>query len=85
MHRILVLAFALPLAGCTTFAANQGPGCAAGTIVGATAGGLAGSAIGAGSGQLAAIGAGVALGGAAGYAVTPACRRNEVVLIESLK
>jgi outer membrane lipoprotein SlyB len=73
---ILIGAAALLLAGCQSiqFARDQGGGCYAGTLVGATAGGVAGSAIGAGSGQLAAIAGGIALGGTIGYAVTPACR-----------
>ena len=76
MNKVVLVVALLPLAGCQSiqYAHDQGGGCYAGTLVGATAGGVAGSAIGAGSGQLAAIAGGIALGGTLGYAVTPACR-----------
>jgi len=76
MSKLAVLLSMLALAGCQSFqlARNEGPGCLAGTVVGAAVGGTAGAAVGAGAGTLVATAGGIALGGAVGYLVTPGCQ-----------
>lgn len=78
MDKVLACALALLLGGCQSFiyARDQGGGCLASTLVGATAGGIGGATIGAGTGQLAAIAGGTLLGGTIGYGINPACHEG---------
>lgn len=66
---VLLVALAAPLGGCTVIYRAGGPNEAAGSVVGAVAGGLIGSTFGGGAGRVVAAVAGSALGSLVGGAI----------------